>query len=264
MSRNTTSEYISRVNRSIDYIEEHIDEQFTLQQLASVANFSRFHFNRIFYGIMGETPFQFISRVRMGKAAMLLRNAPNDTISDIAMKCGFSELAVFSRNFKACYGMSASDYRKGKGEMSNYRQMHRNDGKALEPAESYFCPASKTLKWRTKMKTNKSVEIKDLPKMTLAYVRHVGPYAGNEKLFEGLWNRLFSWACRRFDWLSRQNHFRQTQHRQTQGPVSALRRCEVWRLGVYSDITIPKKSLWKNDLTCENILMSFNTGKKHC
>ncbi len=194
MSRNTTSEYISRVNRSIDYIEDHIDEQFTLQQLASVANFSRFHFNRIFYGIMGETPFQFIGRVRMGKAASLLRNAPNDSITDIAMKCGFSDLAVFSRNFKAFFGVSASEFRKGKGEISNNRQMHRNDGKELEPAESYFCPASKTLKWRTKMKTNKSVEIKDLPKMTLAYVRHVGPYAGNEQLFEGLWNRLFSWA----------------------------------------------------------------------
>ncbi len=67
-------------------------------QLASVANFSRFHFNRIFYDIMGETPFQFISRMRMGKAAMLLRNAPNDTMTDIAIKCGFSELAVLPLN----------------------------------------------------------------------------------------------------------------------------------------------------------------------
>ena len=44
------------------------------------------------------------------------------------------------------------------------------------------------------MKLNKSVEVKDLPHMTLAYIRHIGPYQGDEQLFEGLWNRLFAWA----------------------------------------------------------------------
>ena len=44
------------------------------------------------------------------------------------------------------------------------------------------------------MKLNKSVEVQELPKMTLAYVRHIGPYKGDEKLFERLWNKLFAWA----------------------------------------------------------------------
>ena len=44
------------------------------------------------------------------------------------------------------------------------------------------------------MKLNKSVEVKVLPKMTVAYIRHIGPYKGNDKLFENLWNKLFSWA----------------------------------------------------------------------
>ena len=39
-----------------------------------------------------------------------------------------------------------------------------------------------------------TVEIKDLPEMTVAYVRHIGPYAGDAKLFEGLYNKLFKWA----------------------------------------------------------------------
>jgi len=47
------------------------------------------------------------------------------------------------------------------------------------------------------MKSNKSVEVKELPQMTVAYVRHIGPYNGNEKLFERLWNKLFSWAAPR-------------------------------------------------------------------
>lgn len=44
------------------------------------------------------------------------------------------------------------------------------------------------------MKLNKSVEVRELPKMTVAYVRYTGPYKGNNTLFEGLWNRLFTWA----------------------------------------------------------------------
>lgn len=194
MTQNSGKEYASRVNRSIDFIEEHLDHPFTLQELASVANFSRFHFNRIFFGVMGETPFQFITRVRMERAASWLRTAPRYTITDIACKCGYTDLAVFSRNFKSFFGVSATDFRKGKGEIRNISQMHGKHKQVFEPAESYFCPRSNHLKWRTKMKTNKSVEIKDLPEMTVAYIRHIGPYAGNEQLFEGLWNRLFTWA----------------------------------------------------------------------
>lgn len=44
------------------------------------------------------------------------------------------------------------------------------------------------------MELNKSVEVKDLPEMTLAYVRHTGPYQGDEGLFERLFQKLFTWA----------------------------------------------------------------------
>ena len=44
------------------------------------------------------------------------------------------------------------------------------------------------------MKLNKSVEVKELPKMTVAYIRHIGPYKEDDKLFESIWSRLFSWA----------------------------------------------------------------------
>ncbi len=48
------------------------------------------------------------------------------------------------------------------------------------------------------MKTNKTlvadVEVRDIPEMTIAYIRHIGPYAGNEVLFESLFNKLYAWA----------------------------------------------------------------------
>jgi AraC family transcriptional regulator len=188
------SEYIARINKTFDYIESHLEKPMTLEELAGVANFSKFHFNRIFHSIVGETPFQFIQRVRIEKAATLIAINKNESISEIATKCGFSELSVFSRNFKLYFKISASQYRAGKSNVSNLSQQDSNRQQVLEQPTQYFCPQLKTIKWRTNMKLNKSVEVKELPKMTVAYIRHIGPYKGDEKLFEGIWNRLFAWA----------------------------------------------------------------------
>lgn len=184
-------EYISRINKVIDYIEKHLDKQFTLDDLASVATFSKYHFHRIFNAIVGETPFQFIQRIRLEKAAVLIAAHPRESISTLAFQCGFSELSNFSRNFRKYFGVSASNYRQQK---SNLNQVDRNDRHNELKPSMYFCLSTNTLKWRTTMELNKGVEVKMLPKMTLAYIRHVGPYKGDEKLFERLWEKLFRWA----------------------------------------------------------------------
>jgi AraC family transcriptional regulator len=187
-------EYIARINKAFDYIEANFDKSFTLEELAGVASFSKFHFSRIFHGVTGETPFQFVQRIRLEKAATLLINNPSDNIGYIAQKCGFSDKSVFSRKFKNQFGISASRYRSSKMEVSNISQQL---GKNHQPADSvsmYFCQSTNSIKWRSNMELLKSVEVKDLPKLHLAYVRHIGPYKGNEQLFEGLWNKLFSWA----------------------------------------------------------------------
>ena len=74
----------------IDYIETHIDEPMDLATLASVAHFSPYHFHRLFAGLMGETLNQFIQRVRLEKAAAMLINQPNESITQVAFACGFS------------------------------------------------------------------------------------------------------------------------------------------------------------------------------
>jgi AraC family transcriptional regulator len=187
-------EYITRINKAFDYIEANFDKPFTLDELAGLANFSKFHFHRIFLAAVGETPFQFILRIRLEKAATFLVYNPGDSIGTIAQKCGFSDISVFSRNFKSQFGISASGYRKEKRENSNLSQLNGKEGQAEKKTSMYFCQSTNSIKWRSNMELLKSVEVTDLPKMNLAYVRHIGPYKGNEKLFEGLWNRLFSWA----------------------------------------------------------------------
>lgn len=185
------NEYTARINQTFDYIEANLDRQFTLEELARTANFSKFHFNRIFKALVGETPFEFILRLRLEKAASLMVVSLRESITEIAFRCGFSDISIFSRNFKSRFGISASQYRR---EKSNLSQANSNPVQAGEKPSMYFGTDFKTIKWRTNMKLNKSVEVRELPKMTVAYIRHTGPYKGNEKLFEGLWNRLFAWA----------------------------------------------------------------------
>ena len=72
----------------------------TLEELATIANFSKFHFSRIFHSIVGETPFQFIIRVRIEKAATLILTNKNESISEIAYKCGFSDIPFFPEILK--------------------------------------------------------------------------------------------------------------------------------------------------------------------
>jgi AraC family transcriptional regulator len=187
-------EYQSRINKTFDYIETHLEKQFTLEELASVANFSKFHFHRIFQGMVGETPFQFILRLRLEKAATSLIYNPKLTISEIAYSSGFSDISIFSRNFRNHFQVSASQWRATKCKNSNLSQNDSNRLHNDDKPSIYFCRNTNTLKWRTAMKLNKSVEVTMLPEMTLAYIRHIGPYKGDGKLFEKLWGRICTWA----------------------------------------------------------------------
>lgn len=190
-NENLINEYKSRINKTLDYIEKNLDQQFTLEELAGTANFSKFHFTRIFHSLVGETPFQFIIRVRLEKTATLLLTDKKNSIQNICFKTGFSDVSVFSRYFKKYFLVSPSQYRI---KNSNIGQKDSNNVKSEIKTSSYFCFNSLTIKWKTSMKSNKSVEVKDLPEMNLAYIRHIGPYKGDSKLFEQLWNKLFRWA----------------------------------------------------------------------
>ncbi len=56
-------EHQYRINKVIDYIELNLQNDFSLDELSRVAHFSKFHFGRIFQGVTGETPFQFIKGI---------------------------------------------------------------------------------------------------------------------------------------------------------------------------------------------------------
>ncbi len=195
--------YISRINCVIDYIEEHIDAELTLEELAGVAQFSPFHFHRIFRAIVGEPLNAFIQRIRLEKAAIKLLGNPAKSITEIAYECGFSGSSTFARAFKDMFGVSASRWRdegwqqgsKNDQMLSNICQVERKTGQEFAVSFTYNGPAVQL--WRVEMTDNSlttQVEVKDMPEIPVAYVRYIGPYKGDVELFGRLFGKLMTWA----------------------------------------------------------------------
>ena len=113
------SEYCQRINRVIDHIRENLDRQMKLEELAGVACFSEFHFHRIFSAVTGETLSNFTNRLRLERAARLLRYSSR-TLTDIAFACGFSSSATFSRAFRSgCYAAKPEAARNHSGLLAD-------------------------------------------------------------------------------------------------------------------------------------------------
>lgn len=88
---------------------EHLSEPITLDMLAAEACFSPYHFHRIFTALTGDTPRDYIERVKLEQAAKQLCAYPNKTISEVAEVCGFSSVSTFSRSFKKYHRVTPSE-----------------------------------------------------------------------------------------------------------------------------------------------------------
>jgi AraC family transcriptional regulator len=154
-----TSEYAQRINRGIDYLRGNLDRQVKLEELAKVACFSEFHFHRIFSAISGETLNNFTNRLRLEKAARLLRYS-DQHLTDIAFECGFSSSATFSRAFRSGYDTSPSQFRKS-GEIKKSKIC-----KELLPQDKYGLPMSAEEK-----RAAFRVRLIDIPERQVAYIR---------------------------------------------------------------------------------------------
>ena len=154
-----SSEYSQRIDRVIDYLRENLHRPVKLGELAHVACFSEFHFLRIFGAVSGETLNSFTNRLRLEKAARLLRYS-EQSLTDIALDCGFSSSATLSRAFRSGYDTSPSQFRKS-GEIKKSKIC-----KELFPEEEYGLPMSAEEK-----RAAFPVRLIDIPERQVAYIR---------------------------------------------------------------------------------------------
>lgn len=104
-------EWIDRLNEAINYIEEHITEEISYEQLAQIAFCSPYHFQRMF-AYMANIPLsEYIRRRRMSLAAVDLQSR-EEKIIDIAFKYGYTSPTAFNRAFQSVHGIAPSAARK--------------------------------------------------------------------------------------------------------------------------------------------------------
>jgi AraC family transcriptional regulator len=91
-------------------LHRRLDGSLTLARMAKRAGKSQFHFHREFRKRLGETPRQFIERLRLDQAAARLIGS-TDSVCRIALRCGFSSHEVFTRAFRRQFGCAPLRYR---------------------------------------------------------------------------------------------------------------------------------------------------------
>jgi AraC family transcriptional regulator len=100
----------AKARRIIEYIDANVAGDLRLVELSSVAGVSQSHFSRIFRRTVGMSPHTFVLHRRLARAVDMMRRR-NDTVAEIARRCGFADLAHFSRSFKSHFGCTPSKFR---------------------------------------------------------------------------------------------------------------------------------------------------------
>lgn len=99
-----------RLRRVLNYIEQNWNLNVPIAELAAIACLSPYHFIRRFHRATGCPPYRYQLTLRIEHAKAVLLQ-PGRTILDIALECGFSSQASFSRAFRKQTGMSPAIYR---------------------------------------------------------------------------------------------------------------------------------------------------------
>ncbi|PXV87780.1 AraC family transcriptional regulator [Lachnotalea glycerini] len=223
-------EYIRRIHKVQDYIEHHLEKSLSIEELSGAAGFSKYHFCRIFQGMLHEPLAHYVNRIRMENALFLLAHRTDKNMTDIAYELGLSDSAVFSRAFKNFYGVSPREYRKEYSKNckdSFLLSEYNKDTAKKEWADNPFPVTGQ-------------ITIVNLEEKQVAYVRHTGTYETLAKEYVRLIQILFEHA--------------QKQHLLVEG--------QNWVLAMYHDnpeftqesqfrtslcLTVPKDFMFQED-----------------
>jgi AraC family transcriptional regulator len=97
----------------VGHLHDRLAEEITLDDLAAVANLSKFHLLRRFRASTGRTPARFLTDLRTQRAALLLRTTDRP-ISTIAHQCGYRNPSQFAAAFRRRHGASPATYRRAR------------------------------------------------------------------------------------------------------------------------------------------------------
>jgi AraC family transcriptional regulator len=133
--------YLKSIQKAIDFIEENLLNDITIEQIASKASYSPYHFHRIFSSVMGCSVKAYLTRRRLTSAAYEV-NQTNRRIIDIATDYGYESQEAFTRSFQRAFSITPGQYRKrkpyveflGKIDITDIYETEAFDSTNIEPA----------------------------------------------------------------------------------------------------------------------------------
>ena len=108
----TLQNYHTRMQRVLDYIDQHLDSDLDLETASRVAAFSKFHFHRQFTATFGLSAHRYIQLSRLKRASHRLADKNAQSVTEIAMDAGYDAPDAFARAFRRRLGQSPSSFRK--------------------------------------------------------------------------------------------------------------------------------------------------------
>lgn len=180
-------EYITRIDQVLRFIDENLDSDLSLEALAQVANYSAFHFHRIFKQIASESLNTYILRKRIEKMASVLMYQPTVSVTELSLQYGFNSNSSFTRAFKKYYGVSPTEFRRQMpSRFSKIRQTESKNRQVDQVFEEYICNINDLKNW---IKMNAKIEIKEFAPLKLACVSTIGVQG-----ISNAYQELLKWA----------------------------------------------------------------------
>ena len=152
------------VNKSIDYIIRHLNEEITIEDVADYCHFSKYHFSRVFKAATGESIYAFIKRMKMEQSAVRLKVERGKPITDIGFDYGYSP-SNYSSAFRKHHDISPAEFRKGMDTICVPNPFYEERLAKFQSFDEY----------------DQQIRIQELDDFVVIYERHIGNYIELEK-----------------------------------------------------------------------------------
>lgn len=100
----------ARLNRVLEYVDQHLADNVSLKALAEVAGLSMYHFAKAFKQSTGAPPYQYVLERKIERARHLLRD-PNRSVLEASARTGFVDQSHFTKVFHRLVGVTPTEYR---------------------------------------------------------------------------------------------------------------------------------------------------------
>jgi AraC family transcriptional regulator len=188
------AEYERRMHRALAFIDAHLDAPVVLADVARAANFSAFHFHRLFAAHVGETLGTYLTRRRVELAAARLASQPRLSVLNASLAVGFGSPEAFARAFRKHFGCTPSQWKKRRPasavKLSKLSQVKSRADQARRTSIGYAAAMT------PRPSPPLQVTVRNRPAVHLAYLRYQGPFGAPLGRF---------WQEEAYPWLAAHN-----------------------------------------------------------